>query len=185
MVKVKIQDIAAEASLSNAELLEKAKKLGFDVKAGSSTISVEDAGVLVDYAITGVLPKTFKKPSAKSGIRMVKKKISKIKFVKPRVETVVAKEEEIETVVSEKVEISKEVTEVASSPIVREKAIIRNIDDIEDNRKIKNLEVKASEPEVESTPIVKEVKKRKGISVVSKKQKVVNQVRRQKVKLDL
>ena len=65
MDKVKIQDIAAEASLSNAELLEKAKELGFDVKAANSTISMENAGILVDYAISGTLPKGFKKPGSK------------------------------------------------------------------------------------------------------------------------
>ncbi len=168
MDKVKIQDIAAEASLSNAELLEKAKKLGFDVKAGNSTISVEDAGILVDYAITGVLPKAFQKPSVKSGIRIVKKQTSKIKFVKPREEKVVAKEE-IEIVPPKEVEAPKVVDEVISKPIVAEKKEIRNIDDIEDNRTIKKIEIKVSEPEVEAAPIVKEAKKRKGISVVSKK----------------
>ena len=168
MDKVKIQDIAAEASLSNAELLEKAKKLGFDVKAGNSTISVEDAGILVDYAISGVLPKILKKPSVKSGIRIVKKQSSKIKFVKPREAKVEAKKE-IEIVTPEAVEAPKVVEEVISKPIVKEKKQIRNIDDIEDNRTIKKLEVKVSEPEVESTPVVKEAKKRKGISVVSKK----------------
>lgn len=74
MDKVKIQDIAAEASLSNAELVDKAKELGFDVKAGNSTISVENAGILVDYAISGTLPKGFNKPGTKSNITIVKKK---------------------------------------------------------------------------------------------------------------
>ena len=55
MDKVKIQEIADEAGLLNEDLLEKAKELGFDVKAANSTISMEDAGILVDYAISGTL----------------------------------------------------------------------------------------------------------------------------------
>ena len=74
MDKVKIQEIADEAGLSNGDLLEKAKELGFDVKAANSTISLDDAGVLVDYAISGTLPKGFKTPNAKKKITVVKKK---------------------------------------------------------------------------------------------------------------
>jgi hypothetical protein len=63
MDKVKIQEIADEAGLSNDNLLEAARELGFDIKEANSTISMEDAGVLVDYAISGRLPKGFKKPN--------------------------------------------------------------------------------------------------------------------------
>ncbi|SFV51266.1 Translation initiation factor 2 [hydrothermal vent metagenome] len=74
MDKVRIQEIAAEAGLSNGELLVKAKELGFDVKAANSSISMEEAGILVDYAISGTLPKSFKKPTPKSKITIIKKK---------------------------------------------------------------------------------------------------------------
>lgn len=57
MDRVKIQEIANEAGASNAVLIEKAKELGYDVKAGSSTLTIEEAGILVDYAINGVKPK--------------------------------------------------------------------------------------------------------------------------------
>ncbi len=43
MDKIKIQEIALEAGTSNAVLIEKAKELGFNVKAGNSTLTVEDA----------------------------------------------------------------------------------------------------------------------------------------------
>ncbi len=77
MDKVKIQEIAEEAGLSNGELLEKAKELGYSVKAANSTISMEEAGVLVDYAISGTLPKGFRKPGGKSKITIVKKQLPK------------------------------------------------------------------------------------------------------------
>ncbi len=73
MDKVKIQEIADEAGLSNAKLLAKAKELGYNVKAANSTINMEEAGILVDYAISGTLPKGFKKPTPKSKITITKK----------------------------------------------------------------------------------------------------------------
>jgi len=74
MDKVRIQEIALEAGLSNNELLEKAKELGFAVKAANSAISMDEAGILVDYAISGTLPKAFKKPEEKKPKRKVVKK---------------------------------------------------------------------------------------------------------------
>lgn len=76
MDKVKIQEIAYEAGLSNDELIEKAKELGFNVTAPNSKVSIDDAGILVDYAISDTLPKGFKKPARKSGIRVSTKKES-------------------------------------------------------------------------------------------------------------
>jgi len=62
MGKIKIQEIAAEAGMSNNELLEKARELGFDVKVAGSSISFDEAGILMDYVMTGKLPAGFKKP---------------------------------------------------------------------------------------------------------------------------
>ena len=73
MDKVRIQDVALEAGLSNGELIEKAKELGFDVKAANSAISFDDAGILVEYAISGNVPAGFKKPEKKRKITVVKK----------------------------------------------------------------------------------------------------------------
>ena len=78
MDKVKIQEIADEAGLSNGDLLDKAKELGFNVKAANSTISMEDAGILVDYAISGTLPKGFTRPGSKAKITVVKKKVETV-----------------------------------------------------------------------------------------------------------
>ncbi len=74
MDKVRIQEIAEEAGLSNGELLAKAKELGYNVKAANSSINMEEAGILVDYAISGTLPKGFRKPAQKTKITIVKKK---------------------------------------------------------------------------------------------------------------
>ncbi|KYJ86343.1 translation initiation factor IF-2 [Sulfurovum riftiae] len=157
MDKVKIQEIAEEAGLSNGELIEKAKELGFNVKAANSTISLDDAGVLVDYAISGTLPKGFKKPGEKPKLKVVKKK---------------AAEEAPEQSAK---------TEVATEAAPAEEAVIEEVEATEEVKAEVVAETVASEPEsasveekVEETPApepvaVKEPKQRRGISMVSKK----------------
>jgi len=146
MDKVKIQEIAEEAGLSNGDLLEKAKQLGFDVKAANSTISLNDAGILVDYAISGTLPKDFQKPGAKKNITVVKKKEAVIK----------------------KVEAPKEVKEdavvetEASSEVVEDVAVVETVTEAT----VEETPAPTPEPVVEKP---KEAKVRKGISVASKK----------------
>ena len=92
MDKVKIQEIAIEAGASNAVLIEKAKELGYDVKVASSTVTVEQAGILVDYAINGIKPKT-EKPKPK-----VVKKVDVVKEVKTEETTI---EETVKSEVTE------------------------------------------------------------------------------------
>jgi len=169
MDKVKIQDIAEEASLSNAELLQKAKELGFDVKAGNSTISIENAGVLVDYAISGTLPKGFKKPGTKSGITVVKKKTEAPKKVEA--EEVSTPDVNKETTPSV-VETPKEATKEDVSVEVTEKTEKTPAEEVSSETTVtEEAEVKTATEEVpvEEIAAPKEVKKRKGISVVSKK----------------
>jgi translation initiation factor IF-2 len=143
MDKVKIQEIADEAGLSNGDLIEKAKELGFNVKAANSTISFDDAGILVDYAISGTLPKSFKKP---------------IKRSKP---TVVKKKEES----TQEKEISSVKEQITETPIATEKAE----EAIEETVAPKEIPKKEEVEEVSQEPKPKEVKKRKGISIASKK----------------
>ena len=164
MDKVKIQEIADEAGLSNGELLDKAKELGFDVKAANSTISMKDAGILVDFAISGTLPKGFNKPGSKSKITVVKKKVE---AVKEEVST-----QEPETAVVEETAVIEEAV-VPEEAVVTEETVEETVVPKET---VAEEVVEAKEPASEETveevvekPVVKEVKKRKGISVVSKK----------------
>lgn len=144
MDKVKIQEIADEAGLSNGDLLDKAKALGFDVKAANSTISMENAGILVDYAISGTLPKGFTKPGSKPKITVVKKTIEVVekKVSTPEVETTTSEAPAVETVEETSAVLTEETAE-AVTPKVTEEIVEKSVP--------------------------KEVKKRKGISVVSKK----------------
>ncbi len=86
MGKIKIQEIAAEAGMSNNEAITKAKELGFDVKVAGSSISFEEAEILVDYALTGKLPEGFKKPEKKAKVTVKKKAKTESEEPTPREE---------------------------------------------------------------------------------------------------
>ncbi len=98
MDRVKIQEIADEAGASNAVLIEKAKELGYDVKVANSTVTIEEAGVLVEYVINGVKPKV-----AKAKPKIVKK--AKIIKEASKEESVIATPKMKETVESVKSEV--------------------------------------------------------------------------------
>ncbi|MEA1880000.1 MAG: translation initiation factor IF-2 [Campylobacterota bacterium] len=166
MDKVKIQEIADEAGLSNQNLLEKAKELGFDVKAANSTISYDDAGILVDYAISGTLPKGFNKAGDKSKITVVKKKVVAKKVENTEATNDVNTKVEVESEAEPKVE-PIETMEVESSNTHDEKIseAPAKVEEVANVDASTEAEPKAEE-EIKTPP--KEVKKRRGISVVSK-----------------
>ncbi len=163
MDKVKIQEIAAEAGLSNTELLGKAKELGFNVKVANSSISMEQAGILVDYAISGTLPSDYKKPTQKSKITMVKK-IRKVE--KPKAE-VIEKSEEIKKEVI--AEVKKESTP-PKAPSVAPKETPVTQDPKTEKKNVTPLKEEPSDKEVVAPEAKKPTpKKRKGITAVSRK----------------
>jgi len=149
MDKVKIQEIADEAGLSNGDLLEKAKELGFDVKAANSTINMENAGILVDYAISGTLPKGFKKPGSKAKIKVVKKKDEPVveENAAEEVTETVAVEEIAEVVEEVTEEIVEEVVEEVAAPVAEETAETAEVA----TEKVSETEV-ATEVTTEQTP---------------------------------
>ncbi len=65
MDKVKIQEIAEEAGMSNSDLLAKAKELGFNVKVAGSSVTLDQAEMLMDYALTGRWPAGIPRPTEK------------------------------------------------------------------------------------------------------------------------
>jgi len=182
MDKVKIQEIAAEAGLSNGDLLEKAKDLGFDVKAANSTISMEDAGILVDYAISGTLPKSFQKPGEKKKIKIIKKKVEEEKT--PEATKTVLIDEKVEAVNAEpKIEAIDDTVEkenIVEEVSKKEEVSIEEVPTEKVSEKEEKVEekIESSQNLVEEKPVVKEVKKRKGISVTQKNNDIVSSVKK-------
>jgi len=64
MDKVKILEIAEEAGMSNSELLSKAKELGLNVKVAGSSVTADEAMMLMDYVMTGKWPEALERPES-------------------------------------------------------------------------------------------------------------------------
>ncbi len=166
MDRVKIQEIADEAGASNAVLIEKAKELGYDVKAANSTVTVEQAGILVDYMINGVKPKAKKaKPTIVKKAKVVKEESVK------KVEEPKSKEEKSSETVKE--EVGEKSTE---APKKREKKIAKRATRrgsiTATPKKKKELEVAKEEIE---TPVDETAKEEKDKVEAPKEEKVVPQ----------
>ncbi len=77
MVKIKIEEVAQEAGTSEKIALEKAKELGFNVRAKTSTINEEQAGALFEYLISGKIPAGYEKKEEKKPEKKEAKKEKK------------------------------------------------------------------------------------------------------------
>ena len=168
MDKVKIQEIADEAGASNAQLIEKAKELGYDVKAANSTLTVDQAGILVEYVINGVKPKVEEKPKPRKA-KIVKRKVSgivstpkgtraanKIKIIEEQSPARKLQQEGLsKPVVEKKEELVKKEEIIKKEKVIEEKKI----------EPVVIEEVKKEEPVVEKPKIKR---KRIGITVVKK-----------------
>jgi len=177
MDKVKIQVIAAEAGCSNADIVKKANELGFDVKVANSSITVEQAGILVEYAMSGNLPKDFKKPIKRSKIKVVKKirkvdipkkVVSETEVKPPKKEApkVIEKKEPIKKTLIKKSSIQK----VPKRTLEEKEASLAPIKKIEIREKPKDEISKVGSDSVETSTIKEETKiipkKRKGITAI-------------------
>jgi translation initiation factor IF-2 len=150
MDRVKIQEIADEAGASNAVLIEKAKELGYDVKAANSTVTVDEAGILVDYVINGIKPKSAEKPK----IKIVKKaKVTKSAEVEVNEEVEAPKEEvEIQVEVEAKPEVEEK--PVAKKAMKKSSTRRGSITATPKKKKIEIVEVeKVEEAKVETAEV--------------------------------
>jgi translation initiation factor IF-2 len=146
MDRVKIQEIADEAGASNAVLIEKAKELGYDVKAANSTVTVDEAGILVDYVINGIKPKSAQKPKMK----IVKK--AKVTNSPDVAEEVVAPKEEVKVQTEEGSEVEEK--PVAKKAIKKTSNKRGSITATPKKRKIEIVEVKkVEEVKAETTEV--------------------------------
>ena len=63
MSKIKIEEVALETGQDTKVVLQKAKELGYKVRAKNSTITDEQAAVLMDYVLYNKVPESMKKES--------------------------------------------------------------------------------------------------------------------------
>ncbi len=169
MDRVKIQEIANEAGASNAVLIEKAKELGYDVKAANSTVTIEEAGVLIEYFISGAKPKAkILKPTIVKKAKVVKEETSKVE--KPIKEDSKAQEEKssesVEKVAKKSVETSKKKARKTAKKPMRRGSITAT------PKKKKEVEIVKEEVE---TPIVETVSDEKVEVVAPTEEKVTEE----------
>jgi len=148
MSKIRIDEVALESGTSDKEALEKAKELGYKVRAKNSTISEQEAMVLMDYIMTG------KKPNNEKKSEPTEKKSKTLKKVDTKQSETLKKE-------VKKVENTKEVKSKKSESIESTKEI--------SNEETAKKEELKEEPKEESKEEPKKVpKKRKGITATPK-----------------
>ncbi len=99
MGKIRIHEIAKELGITSKETVAKAIEMGFEVKAPSSGVTLEEAESLANFILTGekILPsqeekvekqeKVKEKETKKDEVKETKKKVpEKAKEEKPKVE---------------------------------------------------------------------------------------------------
>ncbi len=147
MSKIKIEEVALEAGASDKVALEKAKELGFKVRARNSTIDEQQAEVLMNYLISGKLPEGFVKKSEEKE-KAAKKSTSKASETKstPKSESTQERAETPKEHQGEPKKVAKKRKGITATP--------------------KEVERETQEPQEVAK---KEPVKRRGITIVKKK----------------
>ncbi|WP_457606422.1 translation initiation factor IF-2 [Nitratifractor sp.] len=155
MDKVKIQEIAEEAGMSNSELLAKAKELGYNVKVAGSSVTLDQAEMLMEYAMTGKWPSGLPKPGGEE--ESAKKKAPKKKAEEPK-KAEVSEEAEIPEAAAEAQEEAPAAKEETPAPKAAQMTA--------------EVEEAVAAPKVEAEPAKpapKPARKRAGITATARK----------------
>ncbi len=180
MDKVRISEVALELGMETKAVLAKAQEMDLGVKAGNSAISLEDAGYLMDFILTGKnnSPKKLQEPAPKpqedKGKVRTKTKASDAKVApkeSPKPTEPKADTKPKETPVNPPAPAVKE----EESKPVESKTTPESV-----SQKSPTTEPKQDDKEAiqdsESAPIAKEsLKKRRGLMIVKKRKKPTNQ----------
>jgi len=152
--KVRVHEIAKELGIASKDVLEKAKKMGLEVKSAQSVVTMEQAENIANYIINGE-PATEEKPKA---VKVVKKESSKAISDTPKEETPQTEEVKTETKVEE------------TSP--KEAAEEKKEDSKEEETPEKSEPAKKEKPKSGLKvvqPIVRPAIKKSGLKIVKKK----------------
>jgi len=174
MSKIKIEEVALEAGTSDKIALEKAKELGFKVRARNSTITEQEAENLMNYIITGKKPVSNKKEEVKK--EEAPKKSTKKDTVSKKV---TESKSEPKTETESKVKTTKKPEEKKEEPKVEEttseKPEIKEEVAKEPTKEPESKEAKEEPQEVKPKP-----KKRRGITATPKVAPKVEEVAEEK-----
>jgi translation initiation factor IF-2 len=192
MQRVKIKEIADELGLKPKDVLIKTKELEIEAKAHSSTVTQEDAEMILQFISTGVNPKKSNNVSKKES-KEVEIKVNKEENIESKVDVKsddsspkVDNNEEVKK--TETDDKSKSEEEKHSDTVLKRKGvirkrirIIRKSDKVEENKvKKENTSYFSSSNQSDKTPTVKKVKKNhKKLPAVSSEQGVKMNIERE------
>ncbi len=189
MSKVRISEVALELGMEAKAVLAKAKELPLDVKAANSSISIEDAGYLMDFILTGKnnYPGLKSKEEKKSVSSKSKKETPSEK--KPQ-EKESKKSSSKDKEIDKKEKPTSKESEKKSSKIEVENRP-QKVDETKSSVEKKEIEKKESKSgqakvEIEEEPLAKaSLKKRRGLMIVKKKKPAVSSTNQNNTKRDL
>ncbi len=156
MAKIKLEDIALESGASDKEAIEKAKELGFKVRAKNSMLTVEEAVALNEYLMSGKIPAGYGKDSKKNKDKSSASKKEPSKSA-TKEDKSSSKDKKIKTQSKEQEPTQKR--EEPKTPPKKRKGITATPKE----------QPKEKKEEVKEEPIKKEPIKRRGITIVKKK----------------
>ncbi|MEA1893253.1 MAG: translation initiation factor IF-2 [Campylobacterota bacterium] len=156
--KVRVHEIAKELGIASKDVLEKAKKMGLEVKSAQSVVNMEQAEGLANFIMNGEVTEVAPKPKKKP-INKVKSDTPK-KEEAPKAEEKVAMPDAIETPVKEN----------KTAEVEKEKEIkVGSKDEVKKSEEKKKNSLKVVEP-----VIVRQIK-RSGLKIVKKKKPKVEE----------
>ncbi len=170
MSKIKIEEVALEAGANDKDAIEKAKELGYNVRAKNSTITAEEAEILMDYLISGKRPNSRSKVSKDSEKVEVKTTNEKVKKIENELKTKSDESEKKVEEPKESIENSVEkIIEEKPEEIVEIKKPTRKRKGITATPKDQPKEEKIDESDKVEVEPKKEPLKRRGITIIKKK----------------
>ncbi len=162
MDKVRISEVALELGMETKAILAKAQELGLEVKAANSAISMQDAGDLMDYIMTG---KSSRASTKKSTPKPKSKTESKEEAPKKPEQKEKPKEQKTQTPKQTPKKESLQPTTTINPTIKDEPQEEHSENEAKDNKP--DLETKNEEPLAKAS-----LKKRRGLMIVKKKKPI-------------
>ena len=158
--KVRVHEIAKELGIASKDVLEKAKKMGLEVKSAQSVVTMEQAENIANYIING-------EPAAEEKPKAVKNETPKAASDTPKEETP-SKEEPKEA--KEEEESPQKTDETA----VKETAVAEVKDEKDEKEEKTTQKVEAPKKEQKSTlkvvqPAMRPAIKKSGLKIVKKR----------------
>ncbi len=172
--KVRVHEIAKELGIASKDVLEKAKKMGLEVKSANSAVTMEQAENIANYIING---EPAEKPKPKP--RVVKKETTKANSDTPKEETPAeekAQVTEIDTTDEVKKEVKEETPKIDDTVQKEQKESSEKLSEKEEVKKEEPKKAQKKSTLKVVQPSVRPAIKKSGLKIVKKRKPKVEEV---------